>query len=328
MSTRARQQPAPALHAAQCRAQMLGAARRFFAAHGILEVDTPALSPSAVSDPHIESVQVALAADASRAYFLRTSPEFAMKRLLCAGWPDIYQVCRVFRDGECGRRHQPEFTLVEWYRRGLSLHDMMAHTVDFLNAVLEPRRLPAPAVHLRYVDAFTEHAGVHPLDSGLDALTAAAGADAGLEGALGTDREAWLDLLLADRVAPRFARDRLTVLHHYPAAQAALARRCPGDARLADRFEVFLGDIELANGYYELADAAEQRRRWQADQARRRARGQPVRPLDETLLDALARGLPDCCGVAVGFERLVMINCDSTDIRDVVPFAFAETDHD
>lgn len=326
MQRRARCQPVAGLQAARERARMLDAARRFFADHDVLEVDTPVLSRSAVSDPNIESVRVALQADPSRDYFLQTSPEYAMKRLLCAGWPDMYQVSRVFRDGEVGRRHQPEFTLIEWYRRNLSLAEMIAHTVDFISTLIVPGALHATE-RVSYIDAFRRHAGVHPLDADVSSLMDACSADASLRSSLGGDRNRWLDLLLGDRIAPRFPHDRLTVLHHYPASQAALARRCPDDPRCADRFEVFCGDLELANGYYEVSDALELRKRFADDQEQRRRCGQTLRPLDDSLLDALERGMPPCCGVAVGLERVLMINCNTRDIRDVLTFDFRDQEN-
>lgn len=304
---------------------MLSEARRFFAEHAILEVETPALQTAAVSDPHIESIEVRLQAAGDRPYYLHTSPEYAMKRLLAQGAPDIYQLGRVFRDGEVGRRHQPEFTMAEWYRRGLDLPAMMRHTVEFIERLLDSGLLSAPARYISYVDAFRRQLGIDPLVATADELRAAARADDDLANALGQDRDAWLDLLLARDVAAAFPNRRLTVLHHYPASQGALARHCPDDARLADRFEVFCGDVELANGYHELADADEQRARFAADQARRRRAGLAVRPLDESLLAALSAGLPDCCGVAVGFDRLVMINLRTDRLRDVQAFTAVET---
>jgi elongation factor P--(R)-beta-lysine ligase len=311
--------PAASPATARRRAAMLAQARRFFEERGILEVDTPVLSKAPVSDPHIESVPTEPGPARPRRY-LQTSPEYPMKRLLCAGWPDIYEICKVFRDGEAGSRHQPEFTLVEWYRRGFGLAEMRQETAAFLSALIEPRILAAPPEYLDYGAAFERHAGVDPRRAGVDALTAAAGADPDLARALGDDRDAWLDLLLTQRVAPAFARDRLTVLYHYPASQAALARICPADPAVADRFEVFLGDLELANGFVELRDAGEQLRRFEAELEKRRRKGQPVGPLDRCFIAALESGLPECAGVAVGFDRLLMINEMTDDIRHVQTF--------
>ena len=324
----ARWQPGADLATARVRARMLAAARRFFDAHGLLEVETPAVSTAAVSDPNIESVEVRLHAAGGRPCFLHTSPEYAMKRLLAAGWPDIFQVCRVFRDGEVGRRHQPEFTMIEWYRSGFGLTQMMRHTVDFIEALLTPGRVSGAPRYVGYADAFRRQLGIDPLAAPTAELRAAARPDAQLAGALGEDRDAWLDLLLAREIVPRFPARRLTVLHHYPASQAALARRCPDDERVADRFEVFCGPLELANGYHELGDAAEQRARFAGDQARRQRAGRPLRPLDEKLLAALDAGLPDCAGVALGFDRLVMLECGRDRLREVQLFTALEDNDD
>ena len=316
-------QPSATLAAAQCRARMLRRARDFFAAHDVLEVDSPILSRAAVTDPHIESVSAGLQLDPETEYFLQTSPEFPMKRMLCAGYPDIFEICKVFRDGECGRQHQPEFTLVEWYRLGFDLQQIAADTVAFLTTMIRPGLISGPARQVLYRDAFLQATGVDPLCATLAALKSAADDDERLESVLGDRRDDWLDLLLTQKIAPGFARDRLTVLSHYPASQAALARLSPDNAEVAERFEVFFGNLELANGYVELTDALEQRARCDADQAARRAAGRRRRPLDESFLAALDSGLPDCAGVAVGFDRLLMINCSIDDIAGVQSFAFA-----
>lgn len=318
--------PSASLAAARLRARMLADARAFFAEQSILEVETPALSAAAVSDPRLESVGLTLALAPQRTFYLHSSPEFAMKRLLAAGWPDIFQICRVYRDGELGNRHQPEFTLVEWYRRDVGLSAMMQDTVAFMERLLDAGRLDAGADFMGYREAFRRHASVDPLAATLAELRAASDADDELARALGDDRDAWLDLLLTRRVAPRFAPRRLTVLHHYPASQAALARLCPLDGQLADRFEVFYGDVELANGYDELCDGVEQRKRCASDQSLRRQLGLPLRPLDERFLAALDAGLPPCCGVAVGFDRLVMINLDVDTLGEVQAFPAVEAD--
>lgn len=314
--------PAASLATARRRARMLAAARRFFDERAILEVETPALSPAAVSDPHIESIRARLDLRPGDDYYLRTSPEFAMKRLVCAGYPDIYEIARVFRDGEAGPRHQPEFTLIEWYRLGFSLDAMMRETVELASALIEPQHVEQSAVYRTYRDAFRELAGVDPFTAGVGTLQRVAGADDRLAVALGEQRDAWLDLLLATRVAPALPRDRLTVLHHYPASQAALARLCPDDPSVAERFEVFHGELELANGFVELGDVAEQAARFERDRVQRREQGKPARPLDRQFLAALHAGLPECAGVAVGFDRLLMINQQSDDIAAVMSFAF------
>ena len=303
---------------------MLSAARQYFAAQDVLEVETPTLSRHAVSDPQIESIGSTLLVDPANEYFLRTSPEFAMKRLLCAGYPDIFEICKVFRDGEIGRRHQPEFTMIEWYRRDFGLQEIIGDTIALITALLNAERLTADPVQLGYDEAFQSFVGLNPQQALIDDLATAAKADASLRASVGNNRDNWLNLILSNEVSPQFADDRVTVLYHYPASQAALARICPDNESVADRFEVFFGSLELANGYVELTDAAEQRQRFADDQHLRNELGRKMRPLDEQLLAALENGLPECAGVAVGFDRLLMINEGSDDIRAVQSIAFKE----
>jgi lysyl-tRNA synthetase class 2 len=303
---------------------MLAATRKFFVNRGVLEVDTPVLSAAAVCDPNIDSIRAELDLLPGAPRFLRTSPEFHMKRLLCAGFPDIFEIARVFRDAESGPRHLPEFTLVEWYRLAVGFDDIMQETVDLLSSLIEPRLLPRPATFISYREAFERFAGVDPLTASLAALRRAGDVDERLAEALGDRRDEWLDLLLMTHVAPRFDSDRLTVLHRYPASQAALARLDPHDADLAQRFELFFGDLELANGFVELTDPAEQAARFARDQDSRLAAGKPLRPLDRRFLSALEAGLPSCAGVAAGFDRILMINEGSRDIRNVVTFSFED----
>jgi lysyl-tRNA synthetase class 2 len=308
---------------ARQRADLLERARRFFRERNVLEVDTPALGHFSASDPNIESLRVARPSGAT--LYLQTSPESFMKRLLADGYPDIYGICRVFRGGEAGRLHQPEFTMVEWYRQGFGLDAMIGETVAFVAELLDRPAL-RDAEQLEYRDAFQRFAGIDPFTASTDELADAASADAGLRDSLGPDRDAWLDLLLSTRVAAGFADNRLTVLRHFPASQAALARMCPSDDRVADRFEVFYGALELANGFVELRDPDEQRQRILADLGKRHATARPPVPLDEPLLAALESGLPECAGVAAGFERILMLATGAEDIRDVVTFAFDNND--
>jgi len=318
--------PATGARAARNRAAMMRRIREYFDAVDVLEVDTPALSPYAVSDTQIESFEIASSLVSQRPMFLHTSPEFCMKRLLCAGYPDIFSICRVFRDGESGRRHQPEFTLIEWYRRELGLRKIIDDTLNMIRAALTTTILTEDPVQIDYRDSFLKVANVDPLTASIEELAHAAHADDNLRQSVGEERNDWLDLILATRVAPAFDQDRLTVLRHYPASQAALARLCPDDPRVADRFEVFFGPAELANGYVELTDTDEQSRRIQQDNEDRRRRGRRIRPYDTTFLAALQSGLPACAGVAVGFERLQMIHDGSDDIRDVISFSFGDSE--
>ena len=266
---------------ARQRADMQERARRFFRAREVLEVTTPTLSRCTATDPNIESLRVASPSRSTP--YLQTSPEAYMKRLLADGYPDIYAMCRVFRGGEAGRLHQPEFTMVEWYRHDFGLSAMIAETVAFIAELLAKPALLDTA-QLEYGQAFRQLAGVDPFTASIDDLAGAANADAGLRASIGRDRDAWLDLLLATRVAPGFDPGRLTVLRHFPGSQAALARRCPEDDSVADRFEIFFGAVELANGFVELRDPDEQRRRMLEDIEKRRAGGQPPVPVDEPLL--------------------------------------------
>lgn len=314
--------PNASLEVLAARADMLAAAREFFRALNVREVDIPALGPTTVTDPHIASLRVAAQALPGTPLFLHTSPEFGMKRLMAAGSPDIYQLGKVYRDGEHGRHHQPEFTLVEWYRRAIGLQAMAAETcalIRTLVAVAGPP--PAVAPTRRYRDAFLQYAGLDPMTASLAELRACAERLTGsAPPALADVRDDWLDLLMSQVVAARLPADALTVLSHYPASQAALARIDPADERVAERFEVFWRGVELANGYRELSDGKEQQRRFAADRERRRSAGLPDVEPDTALLAALAAGLPDCCGVAVGFDRVVMLSLGCDRLEDVVSF--------
>ncbi len=311
-------QPSSGPAAARQRAELLQRAREYFRRHDVLAVDTPALSTGAGSDTNIESLTVRAAG--SPELFLHTSPEFCMKRLLASGYPDIYSICRVFRDGERGQRHALEFTMLEWYRLGFELDAIIADTTACIAACLDRPQFAEPVAEYGYAEALREFAGIDVFRASVDELAAVVEADARLRAALGADRDAWLDLLMGTVIAPQFASNGLTVVRHYPVSQAALARACPTDPRVADRFEVFCGDMELANGYVELTDAAEQRRRIERDLEQRKSRGQTVNPIDATLLAALEHGLPPCAGVAVGVERLHMALAGTDDIGDVVTF--------
>ena len=304
--------------AARRRAALLERIRRYFGDTGALAVDTPALSAFAGSDPNIDSFPVL--ETTGDTLFLHTSPEFCMKRLLAADYPDIYSICRVFRDCESGHRHLREFTMLEWYRLGYDLAAIVADTTNLIAVALRNPALHEGAQVLDYCEAFSRFAGIDALTASDDELAACAAADRDLRAAIGANRDAWLDLILATVIAPQFTIDRLTVVQHYPMSMAALARPCPGDARFSDRFEVFMAAMELANGYVELTDADEQRRRFANELEQRRNAGRKTPPQDELLLKALDAGLPACAGVAVGVERLQMILDRTDEIGDVVTF--------
>ena len=302
----------------RARAALVARCRTFFADRGVLEVDTPVLARATVTDVHLASLETRLAGRA-QVYYLQTSPEYAMKRLLAAGSGDIYQICKVFRDGESGSTHNPEFTMLEWYRTGFD-HWHLMDEVEALLRELLGARLSAPTERLTYRDAFRLVLDLDPETAATAALAAIAAERLGAA-ELGDDRDGCLDLLLGALVAPALGRGRITFVHDYPASQAALARLLPGDPPVAARFEAYVDGLELCNGFHELGDAAEQRRRFEADRTRRRARGLPLLPLDERLLAALDAGLPDCAGVALGLDRVVMLATGCVSIREVLSFA-------
>lgn len=311
--------PTASPEALRLRARLLATVRAFFADRGVIEVETPILGAATVTDPHLHSLRTI------SGLYLQTSPEYHMKRLLAAGSGPVYQLSRAFRDGEAGRRHNPEFTLLEWYRPGFDHHRLMDEVEELLAATLRDRLPPGPAERLTYAEAFRRHAGVDPLaDPPARLAEAARAATGGHAPDLGNNRDAWLDLLMATAVGPELGRERLVFVQDFPASQAALARlRRPGPAggpAVAERFELFVGGLELANGFHELTDPAEQRRRFERDLALRRARGLPEPPIDERLLAALEAGLPDCAGVALGFDRLVMLAAGADSIREVIAF--------
>jgi lysyl-tRNA synthetase class 2 len=306
------------------RATLLERTRAFFAARQVMEVDTPVLVNAAVTDVHIHSVAVnlggavAVPGAAAPDLYLHTSPEYAMKRLLAAGSGDIYQICHVARGFEQGRTHNTEFTLVEWYRLGFELPRLMDEVEALVRELCAPHpALLGPGERLTYREAFCRHTGVDPLAATPAQLQ-------GLVEPLGyrdpATRDELLDLIMGALVGPRLGHEALTFVHGYPASQAALARLDPADPRVARRFELYLGGLELANGFHELASAAEQRARFAADLRLRECSGLPVHPMDERLLAALEHGLPECAGVALGFDRVVMLAAGATHIREVLAF--------
>jgi lysyl-tRNA synthetase class 2 len=309
--------PTASLATLRLRAVLLQRTRQYFVETGALEIETPTLVRAAVTDVHLESLEVR-AGDGSPVGFLHTSPEYAMKRLLCAGAPDVYQVARVFREGERGRNHNPEFTMLEWYRLGIDHHALMQDVETLLRALLEPHRTVGPTQHVTYSDAFEASLGIDPLAAGAHSIAAAlrrAGAD--LPESLLEDHDGLLDLAMATVVAPGFPEDRITFLRDFPTSQAALARvRGP----VASRFEAFWGALELANGFHELGDATEQSGRFAADLAARRRRGRHERAPDARFIAALAAGLPPCAGVALGFDRVVMVATGASHIDEVIAF--------
>lgn len=322
MTQDSRWRPSASLEAIQTRAEVLAAIRGFFQQRGVLEVETPICSIHGTTDPALNSLTTRYTgpgAPQGQRLYLHTSPEFPMKRLLAAGCGAIYQICRVFRDGEAGRLHNPEFTLLEWYRPGFDHHHMMEEVADLVNVLLPQ---PRPVEKITYGALFQRYLSVDPHRTTADELRQCAlvhhvpGADT-LELA---ECDGWLDLLLTHLIEPELGRGRLTFVYDYPASQASLARLQDGDPAVAQRFELYMAGMEIANGFYELTDAQEQRRRFEADRAVRQQEGQTEMPLDEYLLVALEAGLPDCSGVALGIDRLLMCLTGASHIREVLAF--------
>ncbi len=320
--------PTATLERLRGRAALLARIRQFFAQREVLEVETPLLGAAPVTDLHLGSLETRHGRSGSaRRLFLQTSPEYAMKRLLAAGSGPIFQITRAIRDDEPGRFHQPEFTMLEWYRPGFDHHDLMDEVGALLTATLG---VPT-GERLSYAALFEAHLGLDPHRASASELAARASA-LGIDavGMADADRDTWLHLLLAHTIEPRLGRDerghpRPTFVYDFPVTQAALAKIRPAADRepaVAERFEVYVAGVELANGFHELLDAAEQRRRFQADLDARRAAGKPTLPIDERLLAALEAGLPPCAGVALGIDRLAMIALDGEHIDQVVAFPF------
>ncbi|MBX7167314.1 MAG: EF-P lysine aminoacylase GenX [Pirellulales bacterium] len=307
------------------RAELLAELRGFFAERGFLEVETPLASADTVVDRHLDPLGLTLPDDPRRPdvgqrLWLQTSPEFAMKRLVAAGAGPIYQVAKAFRAAERGRWHNPEFTLVEWYRPG----DDLAAGVSLLSELGERLLGRGPAEMLTYADAFRRHANVDPLAAPVAELADALRcAGQSWPDGLPVDephRDAWLDLVLDALVAPRLGLTRPAIVTHYPASQAALARVATDDPRVAERFELFAAGLELANGYHELLDADVLSERIARANAARQADGKPTLPVESRLLGAMRTGLPACAGCALGFDRLVAVAVGASSLDEVLAF--------
>lgn len=315
--------PSAAIEILQARAELYGSVRSFFAARGLLEVETPILSRYATVDRHIDSF--AVTAPDSRlpipGLWLQTSPEFAMKRLLAAGSGPIWQIAKVFRVDEQGRHHNPEFSMLEWYRPGFDHHALM----DEVAALLVHCGVAQAGARISYREAFGRHAGFDPSSVDVAALRArlrerGVAEPAGLTDDEIADADFWLDLWMSLVIGPQLGVDAPVFIYDFPASQAALAKVRPGNPPVAERFELFWHGIELANGFHELTDAREQRRRFEADQAWRAARGRVVPPFDASLISALDAGMPDCAGVALGLDRLLMLKLGLTRLDRVLAF--------
>lgn len=304
------------------RADMFAKVRSFFREKGVLEVDCPILTQGASVDAHIDLIPARYASSETR--YLHSSPEYGMKRLLAQGIGDIYQLSHVFRDGECGFKHNPEFMMAEWYRCGFTFSQMIEETLEFIQLFLGD----IPTMTLSYREVFRRYAKIDYLTATeQDLLAYLQKMEIPLYSGLEKEgKDALLNLILGTVIEPHLGEEGLCALAHYPASQAALARTVEREdgEKAAERFEVYYKGVELANGYHELADADEQRLRFMEANSHRKALKKDQLPLDEFFLEALSEGLPDCCGVAVGVDRLMMLRHRSRNIEEVIPFVWGK----
>ncbi|MCE7568061.1 elongation factor P--(R)-beta-lysine ligase [Aliivibrio fischeri] len=314
--------PSASIEQLQQRADILAAIRSFFFKRKVMEVDTPAMSHATVTDVHLHTFQTDFIgpgyADGTHLYFM-TSPEFHMKRLLAAGSGCIYQINKAFRNEEAGRYHNPEFTMLEWYRLGFDHHGLMDEMNELLTLVLKCDN----AERMTYQEAFIQVLGVCPLEASMDELRAVA-APLGLSDIadIEEDRDTLLQLLFSMGVEVKIGQDVPAFVYDFPASQAALAKINPSDPRVAERFEVYFKGIELANGFHELDNAKEQLMRFEEDNAKRKSMGLAEQPIDYHLIAALEAGLPNCSGVALGIDRLIMLAMGEKHIDQVTAFPF------
>ena len=319
-------QPTATMGTLRERARLIATVRAFFAARGIWEVETPVLGQGGSTDVHLVSLSSLARTDkGQRKLWLQTSPEFHMKRMLAADSGPIFQLAKSFRDGEVGARHNIEFTMLEWYRPGFTLAQLIEETTALVEHVLP--QSPGPVVYYRYRELFHRHLEVDPFTTSLDTLRTLAAQRGNMSAqALAEEgRDTCLDLLMGMVIEPTLGQQELSVVVDYPASQAALARRhqdADGEW-VASRFELYLNGIELANGYDELTDAEEQRQRFDADNAERRRLGLPEVDVDAHLLAALEQGLPASSGVALGLDRLIQLALGKTRLEEVLAFSTA-----
>ena len=315
--------PACSIENLRLRAQVLDNIRRFFSARAVLEVETPLLGFSSGTDPQLDFFTTEYCSPPlQRTLFLQTSPEFAMKRLLAAGSGSIFQIGKAFRNGESGRFHNPEFTLLEWYRVGFTLPQLMDEIAELIEVVFYGRRVLNPAQRFSYQAIFQRYTGLNPLEFSYQDYSAYA-RNNGLPEAVsicGQDHALWLDFIFSHSVQPHLGENAMCMVYGYPACQSSLARINEDNSQITDRVEVFLNGIELGNGYYELTDAKEQGRRFDKEIAIRQQRQRPIAVKDEHLIAALEAGLPECSGMAIGLDRLLMLLANCASIDDVLNF--------
>jgi lysyl-tRNA synthetase class 2 len=305
-------QPTASISLIKTRAQLLRDIREYFSGRDVLEVETPLLSQSGNTDPEIQSIRT------TGRQYLRTSPEFPMKRLLASGSGDIYELGRVFRAGESGSNHNPEFTMLEWYRLGFGYHQLMDEVADLVKTCGQGVFDQWPEKRLTYLELFEQHLNINPFEADAGTMAAVA-AQYGITD-IELNRRQWLDLLISHIIQPALPKHALTFVYDFPADQAALAKVTTDTPPVAQRFELYLGRTELANGYQELIDAAEQQHRFDIENAARLSRGEPMNQVDNHLVAALQSGLADCAGVALGVDRLLMAIGQVKSIKEVIAF--------
>lgn len=316
--------PSASIETLKQRANIIQHIRAFFAARDVLEVETPIMCSTSVTDPFIESIPALYQAhpdEEPQTFYLQTSPEYAMKRLLAAGSGPIYQISKTFRQGEVGNIHNPEFTMLEWYRPGFDHHKLMDEMDALLCSVLKTET----ANKFTYAEIFTQHLAIDPHTATLDELAHCAQKHNLQINSPIDDKDDWLNLLLTHCIEPHLGAERPCFIYGYPASQSALAKIQGGNPPTAARFEVYYKGVELANGFYELQDAAEQRRRFELNNKARADLGLPKIKLDERFLAALEAGLPDCAGVALGIDRLVMLALNQEKIQHIISLDISRT---
>lgn len=320
--------PACDLKFLRLRAKMLETIRYFFKEISVLEVETPLLCQATGTDPQLDFFSSIYHCAANKkqqndkVLYLQTSPEFAMKRLLAAGSGSIFQLCKAFRNGESGRFHNPEFTILEWYRIGFSLNELMDEVAELLFELLDFQSVNKVAEKTTYVELFEKHTGLSPLVFCQKSYQQYADNN-GIKDAVslcGSDHSMWLDFIFSFKIQPALSDSTLIMVYQYPAIQSSLARLNPDDSRVADRFEVFINGVEVGNGFFELADAVEQEKRFDEENQIRKMKGLEEVDKDRLFLGALNSGLPDCSGVALGIDRLLLIKENMKSLSDVMAF--------
>ncbi len=312
-------EPSAPVENLRLRANIIALIRQFFMERNVLEVETPLLSHATVTDPHIISIPAVYQEPSiQKTVYLQTSPEYAMKRLLAAGSGAIFQICKSFRQGDLGSVHNPEFTMLEWYRPGFDHHALMDEMDLLLQVVLQA----APAERVTYQALFEKFVNINPHTATLAELEACGRQYVDFSGEL-TDRNAWMSLLLTHVIEPEMGKDKPLFLYDFPVTQAALAKiRHEENQPVASRFEVYFKGVELANGFHELQNPSEQRKRFESELVYRQEQGLPITPIDENFLAALEHGLPDCAGVALGVDRLVMLALQANKLKNIISFDF------